>query len=237
MLLGSAATVLARPVQDDDPEVSISVDAAVMNKYIWRGILLTDGAVLQPSLSIGIGGASFNIWGNMDLSDVNGNEYKLNEVDYTGDYTFSLDSLSLSVGFIHYTFPNTDFDSTTELYVGLGLDTVLSPSVTYYQDIDLIEGAYLSIGGGHSVPLGEDYSLDLGAALGWGSEEHNAFYYGAEVSGFTDFLVSASVTIPLNDLISITPTAGYSFLIEEDIRDAFEDPDNPLFGVAISLSF
>lgn len=131
--------------QDEETEVSFSFDSAVHNKYIWRGMPLTNGPVFQPSATVGIGNFSVNAWLNMDLDNVNNNEFEFNEMDFLAEYGFNLDQVSITVGILHYTFPNTDFDATTEFYGTVSLESPLNPSVTIYQDIDLVEGSYFSL--------------------------------------------------------------------------------------------
>ena len=236
LLIFMSALPLA--AQDDDVEVSLSFDAAVMNKYIWRGIPLTDGPVFQPSATVGFGGFSLNAWMNMDLDDVNGNEYDFNEVDFTAEYGFELEKVSITMGFVHYTFPNTDFDATTEFYGSISLDSPLNPSVTIYQDFDLVEGTYLSFGVSESLPLEDtDHSMDFSATLGYGSEDHNAFYYGVNESCMTDLLLSGSFNFVVNEQLTLIPQVMFSTFMDDAIKDNFEDDSFFVFGVGASYAF
>ena len=57
--------------------------------------------------------------------NVNDNGGNFTEFDYSLDYTNTIpgiDWLSGSAGVIHYTFPHTEFASTTEVYGGLTLN-------------------------------------------------------------------------------------------------------------------
>ena len=57
--------------QDDDSIYSFGGDAAFVSKYIWRGQRLTNDWSMQPSMTFGASGFSFNVWGNMDMTAVN----------------------------------------------------------------------------------------------------------------------------------------------------------------------
>ena len=61
-----------------------SIDAALdyNSKYVWRGILVTDDPVLQPSITFAFKGFSLNIWANMDLTDVNDNDGEVKGSDF-----------------------------------------------------------------------------------------------------------------------------------------------------------
>lgn len=221
-----------------ESKLEVSTDGAVVNRYVWRGILLTKGPVFQPSLTLGGGNFSFNVWSNMDLDDVNANKMQVNELDFTLDYSFSLKSYGISVGIIPYTFPNTDFNSTTEVYLGLGADVVLSPSVTIYKDIDESDGTYISFGFGHSLPVERLSSgLDLSAAIGWGSGKNNEFYYSVAKNSATDIYFGASMSFQVGEFLSLTPSLGYAGLLQGEIRNSFEDKDHVLAGITVSSSF
>ena len=150
--------------QDSDREpisYSASGDAALVSKYIWRGQRLTNDFSLQPSMTLGMGNFSINIWGNLDLAAVNegdalflpenpgsglpavadrsGLKGKFSEVDYTFSYAAALnDAVSLDVGTIFYSFPerSASLATTTEIYGSLSFDAPLAPSATIYLDVD-----------------------------------------------------------------------------------------------------
>ncbi len=45
---------------------SASGDVALVSKYMWRGQRLTNDWSLQPSMTLGANGFSFNAWASMD---------------------------------------------------------------------------------------------------------------------------------------------------------------------------
>ena len=143
LVLGSSLTVFA----EDKVEFEFTSD--FNGKYIWRGQNLVDDPVFQPGLSASYQGLTASIWGNLDLTNVNGNSGDFSEIDYTIDYSNKIpdsEIVGFSVGAIYYDFPGTAAPGTTELYGGLSLDTFLSPSVTFYRDIDEADGLYISVG-------------------------------------------------------------------------------------------
>lgn len=222
---------------------SVSVDASFYNKYVWRGILLTDGPVFEPSITVEWNGFSVNVWGNLDLDDVNGLEGEFNEVDWTVGYEHEIvGPLSGSVGMIVYEFPNTAFATTAEAYVGLSLDVPLSPSLTAYFDVDETDGVYVLASVGHSFELPKfcenvSASLDLGAGFGWGSAKNNFAYYGVKSPGFTDYYVSLGMPIAIGDHVTVTPNIKYTGLLDDDLRTGVVKDDNVIYGVSITVSF
>ena len=243
VLAGSLASLGQAGEEAEEVLPSVGVDMAVMSRYVWRGLLLTDDPVLQPSLTVGYAGVSLNVWGNMDLGSVNDNEGDFNEVDFTLSYEHTYKKASFSGGLIHYTFPNTDFASTTEVFASVSLDVPLAPTFAGYWDADEVQGTYLTFDLSHSVPLpkirdGLTWSLDLSAGVGWGSPDHNEGYFGAEEDGVTDFRAGLSLPISVGEHWTITPGVNYSTVLDDDLEDAIDgDSDHVVAGITVSFSF
>jgi len=226
-------------------KVDLELTADFMGKYIWRGQNLSDDPVFQPGISANYKGLTAAIWGNMDLTNINGNSGDFSEVDYSIDYTADLPGttgISYSVGAIYYDFPRTITNDTTEIYWGLSFDLPWNPSVTVYHDIDEAEGSYVSLALGHSVerickllpdlPIG----LDIGASLGWGSGSYNKYYWGTDQSKLQD--LAFSVTFPMEIAgWNVAPGLNYVTLVSDDIRDTdVYGTDSDFFFAGINLS-
>jgi len=51
--------------------VSFAFDATYASRYVWRGIVVTEDPVFEPSIEVGIGDVTLNVWANLDTTDVN----------------------------------------------------------------------------------------------------------------------------------------------------------------------
>jgi hypothetical protein len=227
----------------DGPEFGL--DLAYASKYVWRGAVFAEKGVFQPSLTGSMEELSVNLWGNMDLTDENGITRKMNEWDYTVDYSSgieSLESLGYSVGIIGYTFPNGG-DSTTEFYVGASYDTFLSPSVTVYKDVEAINGTYVLLDGGYSVPVADITSIDISGSVGFGSEDMNIGLFDTPTSGagLSDLLLGVSASFDVMESLSLTPSVMLSSILDSDGSDAYDaagaDSDNVFFSLTASTPF
>ena len=229
-LLEATTTVVAESVESttSGPDISAEVTADYVGKYIWRGQNLTDGPVVQPGVSVTVDKLTLGIWGNLETTNVNIESGEFTEfdfyLDYSGDVGF-IEGLSYSLGLINYQFPSAA--DTTEFYAGLALDVPLSPSVTVYQDVDAVDGTYVSLALGHSLELvGADegpvaIGMDLGASLGWGNAAYNTAYWGATVTtGELNDLV-LSIGFPMDIYgVSITPSLNYISLVGDQIQNS-----------------
>lgn len=231
-----AGSVPAAVAQDDTLAVSTSLSLGYVSKYVWRGIPQTTEGAFQPSLTFaGDKGYSLNVWASYD-NDAG----ELREVDYTGDYTWSAAGVEMSAGVIHYAFPNTNFSSTTEVYLGVGFDAPLSPTAKLYYDFREADGFYLSLGGSHSLSLGEEgnaKALDLAASVGLGSSDFNDFYFGQDKTALVDFLLSASMSFPMGESGAIMPSLSYTRLLDSKLKGGVADPDSFFGGVTVSFDF
>ena len=230
--------------------IDIGAEVGIQSKYVWRGFLLTDGPVLQPSVTLGLKGLDLNLWGNMDFGDNDIDKTKdsleLNKIDYSLSYNRSLLIIDASVGVIHYTFPNITYDdATTEIFVGLSGSFPGHPSITLYRDVQDAEGTYISIGAGQSIPVGLLFGIEISGAIGLGSKEYNDFYSKVDkveevidvigdvtlkdqipgkMKNFTpsDIMLGISVPIGIGELVNITPSITYTGIINGDISDFLE---------------
>ena len=237
-----AAAFPAFAEEANGPEVSGSASVDIMSQYIWRGWQLSDDSVIQPSVGITYEGLGANIWSNYDNDTT-----AITETDYTLNYTFNIEKFGFDVGYIFYTFPESDFD-TQEIYASASYDVILSPSLTVYYDFDEGEGAFIVAAIGHSFALPKDISVDVGASVSYNAS--NLVMGAVDGDAFSDFYngeISASASIPVYKALSITPMVAYSFPLSNDAKDVLEanalavteDDDGDVFygGVSISLSF
>jgi hypothetical protein len=221
---------------------SLDLDLTYNSKYVWRSIQVTPDPVLQPAVTVGYKGLSLNVWANMDTTDVHSNENQFNEIDYTLDYSFDWDKVTVSVGAIHYMFPQLHVADTTEAYVGIGLKVPASPKLTVYQDLDEHDGTYLALAFGHTF---EDVwkptkdirmGVDLGVTFAWGSRKHNQFYYGAG-AGWADTTVHLGLPLKIGEHVTITPAVNYMWLLDDGITESLGDGNAFWAGVTFRYSF
>lgn len=228
--------------------VDFELTADFMGKYIWRGQNLSDDPVFQPGLSITSDNLTAGIWGNMDLTNINGNSGDFSEIDYSFDYSSSIagiDGVGYSVGVIYYDFPGTATKDTTEVYWGLAFDLPFSPSITIYHDVDEAEGSYVSLAAEHSIekiaelavdlPVG----LDVGVSLGWGSGSYNKYYWETDQSKIQDISISVGFPVEIAGW-KVAPNLNYVTLLSDDIRNADTygtDSDFFFAGISLSKSF
>ncbi|MBW2501436.1 MAG: hypothetical protein JRD39_00725 [Deltaproteobacteria bacterium] len=227
----AAALLIAAGAPAVMAEEAPSADASVAfySKYVWRGYELSDDSlVIQPSLSVSYKGFGANLWANLDTDDANAETNLWNETDFTLSYDGAYEKLGYGAGWIYYSVLGSD---TQEFYATVSYDTFLAPSLTLYYDTDGFAGDwYANLSIGHSFAIAEKYSLDLGLALGY-------YDQAGGYSEFHDGLLSASMSFPVGEYVTITPELYWSFALTDDAEDNIGDDSYVYGGLSASFSF
>lgn len=235
-------------VAADAPKFTGTASVDVMSNYVWRGIKLSKDFVVQPSLTIGYGGFSMNMWANVDLNyfgkPITGKSVKHTETDITLSYTYPIDKLSLTGGYIYYGLDSVP--DTQEIFITAAYDTLLNPSLTLYYDIKEGKGGFLTASVSHSFELSKDMPLKIGGLISYNLK--NEIMSTGAAKNFNNFYnaeLSASLTVPITKQISIAPKVAYSFALSSDAKDAIAAMDvsgkgkkNVFYGgLNLTLSF
>lgn len=227
-------TLLGDFLKDNNIEVSVAGATDIYNKYIWRGFVLDDDFVFQPSFTVSAYGFAVSGWGSFDLE--NKDALASDEIDTTVSYTFSpIEKVNLTVGHIYYAFlsPST---FAKEVYASIGLSTILSPVLSYYYDYSEQsqgggDGQYLALDISHSVPLIPEYNinLNLGAHAGYNHEDFIAGDGG-------DLLGTAGIAVPLTPNLTVTPKVAYAVPLG-DLADANDGNQRERIYGGVSMAY
>jgi hypothetical protein len=202
------------------PAVSTTASVEILSNFVWRGVRLSEGWVIQPSASLDSRGLSLNLWGNVDLSEYplgSGHSGgRLTEVDVTGSYTRAFGRTSVTAGFIQYAV--RDFEDTTELFATLTLAAPLSPSLSGYYDMDQGDGGFLIISLGQQVRLTPAVPLELGgyATMNFKNKVMGVGANGAPFTGLYSAEVNAALAFSLGPRLTLTPRVAYAFPLSDN---------------------
>jgi hypothetical protein len=220
VLLGvlGAGTSPAR-AQEKNWAVELGVDYSTL--YMFRGINLLgeDQEVLTPRVVATFGNFSayyYGYMGNFDAFDADGNpagEGDYGETDFGLDYTFSFgEKFSLTVGGVGYwydgeTESGLGFADTWELYGIASWDVVLAPTISYYQDMDAVEGGFLTLDLSHEMALTDSVALNLMGQIGFdfGYNQPGDSSAGIDQSSFdpNHWMLGADFALQLTDQFSM----------------------------------
>ena len=221
-LAAISAGVSAQAQEAAKSDLSVTVDVTYVSDYIFRGAKLGDASV-QPSIEAAYGDFYAGAWHSSEVSHSDG----ATETDLYAGYGFAInETFSLDAGVTRYTYDGgSDLDST-EVYVGVSADVLLSPSAYYYYDFDnetyTVEGSI-----GHSFPVDAiNASLDLSAKIG---------HVGAPGDDRTYYVGGAAVPFKLSDTATLTVGVDYVVNDGDDLIDG--DEDGVVGKAGISIGF
>ncbi|MEN6624328.1 MAG: hypothetical protein ABFD50_22625 [Smithella sp.] len=230
-----------QPVQKvEDEKVSGVVDVSVLSAYILRGYEQTrNSIVIQPAATLNYKGFSASIWGNLDTqpyaADNANYTSKYTETDYILSYSKKFGILQVAPGYVYYALgaPNSGAiapPDAQEVFLTLGLDTILSPTFIAYKEIDHYHYWYFQFGISHTFALHERVGLKLSATAGYLKSDdinENGMYakYDSnsqattdKYNNFHDGTLSVNLPIAITKSLTVIPTVSYVFPLCDDAR-------------------
>jgi len=166
--------VLAKPVAvsaESAPTGSFGVGLDLANRYLFRGLVeLGEAAVVVPSVVFERSGWTVSYSGYVGEVPDTGSRYR--EHDFTADYTWKLGEFSLAAGALTYRFNHAaerdlEFLDTYELYAIATWDRLLKPTLSYYRDVEAVNGGYAQLALSRGFRWTDRVGLELSAVMGF----------------------------------------------------------------------
>lgn len=179
---------------------TVTIGTDVSSAYVFRGVTLNDGVVVQPYAEIGGLPITFGVWANLDVDDYDGalDKGQFSEVDLYASYSLPIEAVDISFGYTEYLYMS-GADADREVTATLGLSSIpLSPSimVAYGLDGAIKKSMYVEAGLTQEFALSDDLALSLSGAIGYVSpdEGDDGFAQFSAGAGVSYKILSASVT-------------------------------------------
>jgi hypothetical protein len=223
--------------KQEEDKVTGGLDVSVLSAYIWRGQELTrHSVVVQPSATLSYKGFTANVWGNLDTKPYSAGDAKyagnFTEADITLSYLKKIGIVQMGAGYIYYALAApyagaTDPQDAQEVFVTLGLDTLLQPTLTAYKEVDHYHQWYFLLGVSHVLEFNKVVSLKLAASASYllstdettyAKYDGNAMATTDKYNNFHDGTVSVSLPLAVYKTLTVTPTVSYVFPLCNDAR-------------------
>ena len=237
LLLLGLLSLYSIPLYADEEKPTADLSVAALTKYVWRGQELSrDSIVLQPSATIGYKGFSVNFWGNADtkpyLGSDDNNSLHWTETDFTLGYSRTFGKVTAGVGYIYYGLASlqpggADPPDSQEIYASVGLNTLLSPTLTIYKEISHYKQWYFLLGASHTFALHDKVGLKLAASASYLKSEDADDYpeidsdyspTGDKYNNLHDGTLTVSLPITPVKYLTVTPSLSYVFPLCSDAK-------------------
>lgn len=221
----------------DAPAFSLASSLGYESRYVFNAIQYAD-SIEVFTLDAAYGGWYAGTW---MARATGGNDMFSNEMDTYGGYVFSLsDKITTDLGVTHYAYGNCIRDyqnagNSTELHVGICIDSLLSPTVFLYRDLDCktwtLKGTV-----DYSLPFANVFALDLGSYFG------GTFGEDIDYADYAFLGVNADVSWePIKGKLKLSAGVRASYASEDLIYGSYDDISNRngavWYGFTISGSF
>ena len=217
-----------------------SATLTLADRYVTRGIVCNDEPVLQTFLDLPFGESKWalELFENTALTDKMGTKYNVDELDVMPKYTISLSNgMDLVLGAAQYTFPNTEFDNTMEVYAKAVHSYF---NVVYWYDVDAVDSWYGSVSFTPNVTMNSMFSMGAIGTIGYAGEGYNEFYFGTPQIAINDTTAGAWVSATMKSYIatlSISRTWLLSSAISNGAKEIYGKSDSSTVSLAITWMF
>src|SRR5262249_55719836 len=174
--------------QNKKSEFTYGAELDINTRYVWRGLALTHGPVIQPSVWVSKSGFTLTLWGNLSLSD-EAEQKRLSEIIPIITYSREWKKLTIepSVTF-YFTRPLSPAVDPPTGEASIRFSYPVGPVGLFTdQNIDFISyrGAYFGDAGiSYERELSRKASLAGAITTGWGSSKFNNVYIGEPKKSF-----------------------------------------------------
>jgi hypothetical protein len=228
--------------EEEEATFTWGADVDLVSKYVWRGFVLNDNVSIQPNVWGSAYGFTVSAWFQLateKLSDQLPGEFDedtgtVEEFDLTVSYARDFGKFSLEGGLLRYMYPGIDgVDPSNELFLTVGYDYWLAPSVGVYRDLD-VESTYFELGIGPEFEVAPKLTLNPGVVLG-------IYHFGdnedLEIEAFNAHRLepSAALNYDLGRGISATAHLHYVIPITDEDESGIESRLWGGVGAHISL--
>lgn len=234
-------TIALVPLTARAQGIAATADLSVQSAYVWRGMVVNDRPVFQPTFTLAAHGFSASAWASVDLTDDQGTRHEVDEIDFWLTYTRPFGAFDVTLAAYDYTYPNSGVAATQELWATVEWKTTLSPTLTVVRDVNVVDGWYYSFAVSHNVgllPPGVSDGVVLGAGVGYGDRRYCRGYYPGLGDDVTDVMLRVDVPLKLGPGTLNLNAQVADFTDSHVYSPGFEGKDAGFFGgVTYSVSF
>jgi hypothetical protein len=230
------------PAQLTDKESTFTYGAEMdfNSRYVWRGLLLDDGPVWQPSAWISAFGFTLTAFSNVAMTDASG-VAGLNSGGLILTYDRDWEKLRLEAALDAYMGRmSSDIESRNTMEGSLKLSYPAGPLrifTTHAFDVLAYRGSYFGEAGlEYAKQITKSTEFTISARSGWASAKFNDVYIGVNKSAFNFVGVEGSLTYYLGRRMYFRPHVEFSSITDRILRGQLAPANIVSFGLAFGFT-
>jgi hypothetical protein len=227
-------------------KISYGVEGDFNSAYLWRGIVLNNRPVVQPSLWISASDVSFEVWSAVNLSHTA--EIESFQTTYLAlAYGRAWKKLRIEPaleGYLNRRFAKVRDPHTLEATLSVSYQMgsfrggPLRLFTSHAWDVVAHRGAYFGEAGlGYQKAMARDSTLALSLRSGWASARFNEVYVGLAKSAVNFVGVEGSFRYPVTTRLYVRPHLDFVYTTDRRVRDQLLWPSLVNFGLALGGEF
>src|SRR5262245_43967825 len=207
--------------------------------YVWRGLLLDDGPVWQPSAWISAFGFTFTAWGNVVMTNASESAGQKSG-GLTLTYDCDWEKLKIEAALDAYTGrQSSDFEARNTMEASLKLSFPAGPLrifTTHAFDVLAYRGSYFGEAGlQYERQVTKSAEFAISVRSGWASAKFNDLYIGVDKSAFNFVGIEGSLTYYLGRRMYFRPHIEFSSITDRRLRGQLAPATIVNFGVAFGF--
>jgi hypothetical protein len=234
--------VAETPAKSTDKESTFTYGAEMdfNSRYVWRGLLLDDGPVGQPSAWVSAFGFTLTAWSNVAMTDASG-VAGLNSSGFILAYDRDWEKLRLEAALDAYMGRmSSDIESRNTMESSLKLSYPVGPLrifTTHAFDVLAYRGSYFGEAGvEYARQITKSTEFTISARSGWASAKFNDVYIGVNKSAFNFVGVDGSLTYYLGQRMYFRPHVEFSSITDRMLRGQLAPANIVNFGLAFGFA-
>lgn len=228
----NAVDVEEHEEKNDDVTAGAEIDSS--SRFVWRGLALSDGPVVQPSAWASAFGATAAVWTNVMLTE----ERPRGSIVPSLCWDFDWRSLTLTPGALVYAATRSDDASPTTAEASLDVALRLGElRIMSGHRIDVVDhvGAYFGTVGVAWRRTVDEWTLGARVDVAFANAAFHRAYVGVSETGASSFAAEFSVRRFVTPVAYVALHAHVSALLSERLRAAVDDPTLANVGGALGV--
>jgi MltA-interacting protein MipA len=207
--------------------------------YVWRGLLLDEGPVMQPSAWISAFGFTLTAWSNVAMTSASEGA-GLNSGGLILTYERDWEKLKLQAALDTYMGrQSSDIESRNTMEGSLRLSYPVGPLrifTTHAFDVLAYRGSYFGEAGlEYERQVTKNTELTISVRSGWASSKFNDVYIGVDKSAFNFVGAEGSLTYYFGPHMYFRPHIEFSSITDQRLRGQLAPASIITFGLAFGF--